>query len=368
MSQIIDWERLARYVARESSPTERVEVERWLAADPSRQALLKDVERRWVAAAVPVSVDVDGAWTRVAERIKDPTRQAISEDVVLGDENGVARLTRISRFALPIAAALLLGVGVTYWSVARDAGSNRGGSLAGSADYIVPRGGPQRTVTLSDSSEVILASASRLVVAADYGSGSRTVDLEGEALFRVRHNAARPFRVRAGSIVAEDLGTEFVVRRLGTIDHERVRVAVREGVVAVRSGKAPSAGGGDTLRARDVAIASDSGIDVRRDQDLDAYFAWTRGQLVFDNTPLSEVAAELSRWFDLDVEVVDSAIANRPYSATLLTSTPVDELLQVIGMATDVRVERRGRTVRFTGPGYTGALPFRTGLSREVAG
>jgi transmembrane sensor len=364
MSQIIDWERLARYVADESSPAERADVERWLAADPSRQALLKDVERRWTAAALPPDVDVDRAWGRVAVRIKDLSRQGISENVVLGDENGIARLTSISRFALPIAAALLLGVGVTYWQVTRDNGAS--GGVAASAEYSVPRGGTQRTVTLSDSSEVILASASRLVVAADYGSGSRTVDLEGEALFRVRHDAARPFRVRAGRVIAEDLGTEFVVRRLGAADHERVRVAVREGVVAVHSGSAPSAG--DTLRARDVAIASEGGIDVRRDQDLDAYFAWTRGQLVFDNTPLSEVAAELSRWFDLDIEVADSAIANRPYSATLLTSTPVDELLQVIGMATDVRVERRGRTVRFTGPGYTGRLPFRTGPTREVAG
>lgn len=366
MSQIIDWERLARFVAGESSPAERADVERWLAADPSRQALLEDVERRWAAAALPPDVDVDRAWGQVAGRIKDLSRHAISDDVVLGDENGVARLSSISRFALPIAAALLLGAGVTYWQVAGDDDASDG--IAASTEYSVPRGGTQRTVTLSDSSEVILASASRLVVAADYGSGSRTVDLEGEALFRVRHDAARPFRVRAGRVIAEDLGTEFVVRRLGATDHERVRVAVREGVVAVHSGSASSAGGGDTLRARDVAIASDSGVAVRRDQDLDAYFAWTRGQLVFDNTPLSEVAAELSRWFDLDIAIADSAIANRPYSATLLTSTPVDELLQVIGMATDVRVERRGRTIRFTGPGYTGQLPLRPGPSREVAG
>ncbi len=364
MSQIIDWERLARYVARESSPTERAEVERWLALDPSRQAVLNDVERRWAAAALPADVDVDRAWARVAMRLKDPSRQSISEDVLLGDENGVARVMSVRRFALPIAAGLILAAGVAYWQLVRDSGSDAAG-IAGAVAHVVPRGGTQRTVTLSDGSEVILASASRLVVAAGFGAASRTVDLEGEAFFRVRHDAARPFRVRVGSIVAEDLGTEFVVRRLGATDYERVRVAVREGVVAVRSGSAPNVG--DTLRARDVAIASDSGIDVRRDQDLDAYFAWTRGQLVFDNTPLSEVAAELSRWFDLDVHV-DSSIASRPLSVPILTSTPIDEILQIVGSTTDVRVERRGRRVRFTGPGYTGEIPVRSGTSREVAG
>jgi transmembrane sensor len=217
---------------------------------------------------------------------------------------------------------------------------------------------------LGDSTEVILASASRLVVAADYGNRARNVELEGEALFRVRHDATRPFRVRAGNVVAEDLGTEFVVRNV-TMSAGPVRIAVSEGVVAVRSGNVPNAN--DTLRARDVALASDSVVVVSRDQDLDAYFAWTRGQLVFDNTPLSEVAAELSRWFDIDIEV-DSSVASRTYSAQILTSTPVDEILQVVGSSVDVRIVRSGRSVRFTRAGYTGELPTRATPSREVAG
>ncbi|MGH7695543.1 MAG: FecR family protein, partial [Gemmatimonadaceae bacterium] len=358
MSQIIDWDRLARYVAREGSAAERAEVERWLAEDPTRQALLRELELRWSVDANPAPVDVDSAWARVSSRLRDRSH-TISEDIVLGDENGEARTFTVRRFALPIAAGLLLAIGLTYWSFTRNAGS-RAGTLAAGTEYAVPRGGAQRAVTLGDSTEVILASASRLVVAAGYGSDSRTVDLEGEALFRVRHDEARPFRVRAGSVIAEDLGTEFVVRHLLTTDRGGgpVRIAVREGTVAVRSGDAPAAR--DTLRARDVAIANDTGVLVRRDQNLDAYFAWTRGQLVFDGARLSDVAAELSRWFDLDVEVADSTIANRTLNVTLLTTTPIEEILQIIGSSTDVKVERRGRVVRFTGPGYTGELPVRS--------
>ncbi len=365
MSQIIDWDRLARYVARESTAAERTEVERWLAEDPTRQALLRELELRWSAAAIHAPVDVDRAWSRVSSRLNDRSH-TISEDVVLGDENGVAHTFTVRRFALPLAAGLLLAIGLGYWSFIRDAGPNGSGTLAAATEYVVPRGGPQRVVTLGDSTEVILASASRLVVAAGFGSNSRTVDLEGEALFRVRHDAARPFRVRAGSVVAEDLGTEFVVRHLSMTDRGPVRIAVREGIVAVRSGDAPSAR--DTLRARDVAIANDTGVLVRRDQNLDSYFAWTRGQLVFDDAPLSDVAAELSRWFDLDVDVADSAIASRTLNVTLLTTTPIEEILQIIGSSTDVKVERRGRVVRFTGSGYTGELPIRSGPQREVAG
>jgi transmembrane sensor len=364
MAEIIDWDRLARYVADESSPSERAAVDRWLAEDPARQALLREVQRRWAAAALPVTVDVDRAWASVAARLKDPSRQVASEDVVLGDEDVVVRKFNVRKFALPFAAGLVLAAGVAYWQLNDPTES---ATLAASSnEFVVPRGARQLPVTLPDSTEVILASASRLVVAPDYGNGSRTVDLQGEAHFRVRHDAARPFRVRTGSIVAEDLGTEFVVRQLVMSDPEGpVRIAVREGIVAVRSGDVTSAR--DTLRARDVAVASDSGVVVRRDQDLNAYFAWTRGQLVFDNTPLSDVALELSRWYDVDIEV-DPSVASRPLSAPILTTTPIDEVLQIVGSSTDVKVERRGRVVRFTGPGYTGELQFRSGSMREVAG
>jgi len=364
MTQIIDWDRLARYVTDESSPAERAAVDRWLAEDPARQALLSEVQRRWAVAALPATVDIDRAWSAVAARIKDPSRKRVSEDVVLGDEESVVRRFNVRTLALPLAAGLVLAVGVAYWRLSGPADQRT--LMANQSEYVVPRGERQRPVTLPDSTEVILASASRLVVAADYGNGSRTVDLQGEALFRVRHDAARPFRVRTGSIVAEDLGTEFVVRQLVLSGGGGpVRIAVREGIVAVRSGDAPIAR--DTLRARDVAVASDSGVVVRRDQNLDAYFAWTRGQLVFDNTPLSEVAIELSRWYDIDIEV-DSSVASRPLSVPILTSTPVDEILHIVGSSTDVKVERRGRVVRFTGPGYTGELHFRSGPTREVAG
>ncbi|MGQ0643473.1 MAG: FecR family protein [Gemmatimonadaceae bacterium] len=362
MTQIIDWDRLARYVVRESSSAERAEIERWLAEDPSRQALLAGAQRRWAAAAIPAGVDVDRAWASVAARIKDLSRQVISNDVVLGDEAATTRTINVRRFALPLAAGLVLAVGVAYWQLREPSGP---AFTATRSEWVVPRGSPQWPVTLADSTEVILASGSRLVAAPDYGTGTRTVELEGEAFFRVKHDATRPFRVRVGSIVAEDLGTEFVVRHVAMTDRGAVRIAVREGVVAVRSGDAPNAS--DTLRARDVALATDTAVVVRRDQDLDAYFAWTRGQLVFDNTPLSEVAVELSRWFDLDVEV-DSSVASRPLSVPILTSTPIDEILQIVGSSTDVKVERRGRTVRFSGPGYSGELPIRSGPAREVAG
>jgi transmembrane sensor len=53
---------------------------------------------------------------------------------------------------------------------------------------------------------------------------------KGAALFTVVHDAARPFRVKVGSAVVEDVGTVFTVRRLSETVAE---VIVREGRVHV---------------------------------------------------------------------------------------------------------------------------------------
>ena len=69
----------------------------------------------------------------------------------------------------------------------------------------------QRTFVLADGSVIELNTQSRVSVRLT--AKAREVRLiEGEALFRVHHDAARPFRVYAGSATIEDVGTQFNVR------------------------------------------------------------------------------------------------------------------------------------------------------------
>lgn len=64
-----------------------------------------------------------------------------------------------------------------------------------------------------------------------YRAGQRIVALlEGEAMFEVTHDAARPFMVDAGIGTVTVTGTRFDVRR----DESMVEVAVESGSVDVR--------------------------------------------------------------------------------------------------------------------------------------
>jgi len=90
---------------------------------------------------------------------------------------------------------------------------------------------PARAVVLADGSEVAPDDAATAIEIGEQTAERTVVRLpSGAARFRVRHDSKRLFRVDAGAIQIDDLGTVFRVA------HEaagRIRVAVSEGRVAV---------------------------------------------------------------------------------------------------------------------------------------
>jgi transmembrane sensor len=178
-----------------------------------------------------------------------------------------------------------------------------------------------------------------LVVAAGYGDASRSVELRGEALFDVVHDAERPFSVRAGGAEIHDLGTAFTV---STDPGAAVRVAVTKGRVSIGPAGAP-ASAGTVLAAGDRALLTGGHAEVERSAELDVDLAWTRGRLVFVETPLEEVAVELWRWYGAQLRIEDPALRSRELTASFQGES-LAEVLQVVRLAAGAELEMRGDT------------------------
>ncbi|MEJ1966665.1 MAG: FecR domain-containing protein [Gammaproteobacteria bacterium] len=190
--------------------------------------------------------------------------------------------------------------------------------------------GEQRSVRLSDGSTVQLNSRSKLRVRFD--PSQRVVELiEGQALFHVAKNAARPFIVRSAQTSVRAVGTRFDVykKQAGPV------VTVIEGRVAVSGGfprglpssDAREASNGsessvgsravspdprgtastqvDAPGAEDLAILLSAGeqlavtarTTVRPTRaNVAAATAWTQRELILDGAPLSLVAEEFNRY------------------------------------------------------------------------
>ena len=101
--------------------------------------------------------------------------------------------------------------------------------------------GEQSEVQLDDGSRLWLDGATRLEVR--YYPTRREVTLfDGQALFSVEDDAARPFQVRAGPLRATVTGARFAVRHApDAAHHEQVHVAVEQGRVRVGNAMAKSA-------------------------------------------------------------------------------------------------------------------------------
>lgn len=162
----------------------------------------------------------------------------------------------------------------------------------------------------------------------------------GEAYFDVAHEAGRPFAVRAGGLVARDLGTQFTVRAYP--EDVGARVVVREGRVAVRT--ASPGGPEQVVDPGQLGRVAASGVLIVEPADTAASFAWTQGRLVFDSIPLREALPQLGRWFDLDFRLADSAMGDIPLTASLRTQ-PTADVLDNLAASLGMRRRQHGRTV-----------------------
>ncbi|MBN9530453.1 MAG: FecR domain-containing protein [Alphaproteobacteria bacterium] len=152
--------------------------------------------------------------------------------------------------------------------------------------------GQRASITLPDGSVVELNTDSAIAV--HYSPGERRIDLlRGEALFAVRSDKTRPFRVAARGGTAQAVGTAFVVRDRDGL----VVTTVTEGTVAVASPEQAEPGG-VLLAAPGDQIAYAEGQPPRRlgRADIGAVTAWRQGGIVLDGARFSDALAELERY------------------------------------------------------------------------
>jgi transmembrane sensor len=328
------WSDLARYIVGEANASQAASVESWVAADPARARLVAELRSVWERTGkLPQRpVNVDAGWMSVAARMKDSAAPRVLE---LPSRAKTRRWFETPAFRMAASLLVLIG-GTLIWrqSTVTDPAPVPAREYATAV-------GERRTLTFEDGTEVVLGVASRLGVAAGYGATSREMTLTGEALFRVRHDAARPFRVHAAGTVSEDLGTEFTIRAYRATD--TVRVVVTEGEVAVRSGTAGDTGA--VARAGQTAsVPPGAAAVVSATPEGNAASAWVSGTLAFTDAPLSRVAAELERWYDVSVVIADSALASRRLTSTFAGDS-LDDVVRVIELSLGVRAERSGRTL-----------------------
>ena len=171
--------------------------------------------------------------------------------------------------------------------------------------------GEQRIANLADGSVVGLNVVTK--VAYDLEPERRFVRLrDGEAVFYVKKDPARPFVVRAGDYEIRALGTAFNVKCRNNL----VDVAVMQGLVSVRAVSGPRAGeeiarisAGEKLSLAPAAKAE--AAPAPEPVAIGSVAEWRLRIVGYEDASVATVVEDLNRFFDRPIMVRDDALARR---------------------------------------------------------
>jgi transmembrane sensor len=274
-----DW--LVRLRAPDLDETQAVAFDAWLNAHPANAAAYD--------AALAVMLELGAAADRINRELRAaPTRRPIA-----------AR--RGWLVAGGLAAAATVALAVTPF-----------GAFETATQTYVTAKGEHRSVKLADGSVIDLNAGSRVSVRLE-AHDRRVVLPEGEAVFDVAADKARPFLIAAGDRTVRVVGTRFDVRRRSGM----LSITVERGVVEVQ----PSEGAaGRTFRlhpgqrldhVEGAASVQVSAADPRQ------VSSWKSGRLIYRDQPLGDVVADLNQQFARPI-LLDPALAQTRVSGVLM--------------------------------------------------
>ncbi len=182
--------------------------------------------------------------------------------------------------------------------------------------------GEIKLVSLTDESVLTLNTHS--LVAVNYTGERRGVELmDGEVMFSVAKDQARPFSVLAGDLEVRAVGTSFMVRNMAGLPPE---VLVQEGMVDVVYRAQPASlvrAAANTRVTAESNVAGARLIKASVSPDTVAReTAWRQGMIAFEGVSLRTAAAEFSRYSDTRIVIDDAAIANTTITGLFQANNP----------------------------------------------
>jgi transmembrane sensor len=216
--------------------------------------------------------------------------------------------------------------------------------------------GEQRAFELEDGSVINLNTHSR--VAIRFGHEARDVRLlDGEALFNVHHDSARPFRVHTQDALVQAVGTQFNVYKRAqdtvvSVIAGRVSVAAEPDAhldSPVPSGLRPTARpnaatlGRESVQSvgpsEEAQISRAGNVSVRSLPNVAEAVAWRDRRLIFRQQTLEHIVEEFNRYSRRQIRLKGADVENRVYTG-VFDVDDTESLGQVLAHDEDLIVDQ----------------------------
>lgn len=233
-----------------------------------------------------------------------------------------ARALRHARIACTAAAAMAVLVLGFVWNL----------GVTAKRDIYSAAVGEHRTLRLEDGTVLELNTRSR--VAISITKEKRALELiEGEVFLDVGADP-RPFEVRVGSALIEDVGTRFGLRRKA----DSLDVAVESGEVSMSIGQnAVQLTAGETATTSIRPGAPAPVVRTVGASQIGNMLAWRSGELVFAGETLADVVEEINRYNARQLQIADPNVAQLRLGGRFRATEP-EEFAQLLSATFHVQV------------------------------
>lgn len=203
--------------------------------------------------------------------------------------------------------------------------------------YATP--GAKTQVALPDGSLVWLNSGSSLRCPVTFGTGSRQVELYGEAYFEVAKNEQAPMVISTQHLKVKVYGTKFNVNAFA--DNGEIETTLVEGKVTLipaDSKKEYEIKPGFTAS---YAI-QDHEFFLKKVENMDAFTGWIDGKLIFNDEHFTDIVRKLERWYNVDIKLTDPTLRNYTLYATFIDEN-IEQILDIFSSSIPITITYKKR-------------------------
>ena len=191
--------------------------------------------------------------------------------------------------------------------------------------------GQKSNITLPDGTKVILNSESTLKYNTDFNQKSREIALDGEAFFEVAKNTNLPFVVQVGNLSIKAVGTAFNVRAYS--NENIVSTTLTEGKVSVKTPYETM----DLIPNERMEFSRDEKkLEKIQLENAKLSLGWLNDQLSFENTTLAVVASNLSRIYNVEIELSSESIKQQRFTG-IISNNSLQSVLRILSLTSPIR-------------------------------
>lgn len=184
-------------------------------------------------------------------------------------------------------------------------------------EITVPKGS-RTSILLPDSSKVWISNNSKIRYPDKFASGTRELELTGEAYFEVVHNKKKPFIVHAGSDRIKVLGTKFAVSAYPDDSVFKAELLTGKIQVDIHTGKGDDSYKSFIVKPSYSLVYNKTSGDITSAVIPDGFLDyWKNGIYTFSNESLESLAQKIDRIYNVQVVFENDYIKTKRFSGNI---------------------------------------------------